>query len=171
MAEKSGLDGEDNALLTEGVDDRERLEMGTFKAAETTQAVREALLDHAEDFVQLLQRAAESEKCLKTMEDVERKVCPQSVMLLSEMFDHLFDYAEPALFVEALQKGLIKQLLETVKTFSFNTYLHCHVFGILRRQIERGNLKLTQQIFDETALLDMMKEGVVMVGMDRVGDR
>ena len=96
MAEKSGLGGEDNALLTEGVDDRERLEMGTFKAAETTQAVREALLDHAEDFVQLLQRAAESEKCLKTMEDVERKVCPQSVMLLSEMFDHLFDYAEPA---------------------------------------------------------------------------
>lgn len=164
-AEKSGLGGEDNALLTEGVDDRERLTMGTFKAPETTKAVREALLAHAEDFVQLLQRAAEGEKCVKNVDDVERKVCPQSVMLLSEMFDHLFDYAEPGLFVEALQKGLIKQLLETVKTFSFNTYLHCHVFGILRRQIERGDLQLTKQIFEETALLDMMKEGVVLVGV------
>ena len=139
--------------------------MGTFKIPDTTKAVREVLLAHADDFVQLLQRAAEGEKCVKNVDDVERKVCPQSVMLLSEMFDHLFDYAEPDLFVQALQKGLIKQLLETVKTFSFNTYLHCHVFGILRRQIERGDLQLTKQIFDETALLDMMKEGVVLVGL------
>ena len=161
--EKYGLGGEDSALLTEGVDDRDRLVMGTFTSKETTQSVREALMAHVEDFNRLLERAGEGETRVKNVDDVERLVCPQSVLLLSEMFDHLFDYAQPELFVQALKGGLIRHLLDALKVFSFNTYLHCHVFGILRRQIERQDMQLTKQIFDETELLQMTKEGVVMV--------
>ena len=47
--------------------------------------------------------------------------------------------------------------------FEFNTYLHCHVMEILRRQMERNLPELTKMIFDKTAILDMTVKGVVLV--------
>ena len=47
--------------------------------------------------------------------------------------------------------------------FEFNTYLHCHVMEILRRQMERNIPEITKMIFDKTAILDMTVKGVVLV--------
>ena len=58
---------------------------------------------------------------------------------------------------------MIKTLLVVMNHFDFNTYLHCHVMEILRRQMERNLPELTKMIFDKTAILDMTVKGVVLV--------
>ena len=57
---------------------------------------------------------------------------------------------------------MIKTLLLVMNHFEFNTYLHCHVMEILRRQMERNLPELTKMIFDKTAILDMTVKGVVL---------
>ena len=58
---------------------------------------------------------------------------------------------------------MIKTLLLVMNHFEFNTYLHCHVMEILRRQMERNLPELTKMIFDKTDILDMTVKGVVLV--------
>lgn len=58
---------------------------------------------------------------------------------------------------------MIKTLLVVMNHFDFNTYLHCHVMEILRRQMERNLPELTKMIFDKTAILDMTVKGIALV--------
>ena len=49
--------------------------------------------------------------------------------------------------------------------FPMNTYLHCHVMEIIRRQLDRNLPQINECIFAKTALLDNMVEGVQMVDL------
>lgn len=51
--------------------------------------------------------------------------------------------------------------------FCFNTYLHCHVMEILRRQLDRNLPAVTKTVLENTAILDMIVKGVDLVGDDR----
>lgn len=62
---------------------------------------------------------------------------------------------------------MIKTLLEVMEHFCFNTYLHCHVMEILRRQLDRNLPAVTKTVLENTAILDMIVKGVDLVGDDR----
>lgn len=150
------------------MDDRDRSVMGTFKDAAKTQAVRECIMKHIEDFNSYMEKCEVYDKTIQCVDGKERRVCPQSVMMLTELFHHFFDYCDEALFVEAVKKNLVAHLMHLMLAFPFNSYLHCHVMETLRRQISRKIESMTRLVFDATELLKMMSEGVVMV---REGER
>ena len=91
-------------MNTEGVDDRERAVMGSFKDQATTLHVREVIMKHLADFVAYLTKQMENEKTVPLTDGVKHQVCPQSVMMISELFHHFFDYCNEQLFSEALDK-------------------------------------------------------------------
>lgn len=51
--------------------------------------------------------------------------------------------------------------------FNYNTYLHCHVMEILRRQLDRNLPAVTKTVLENTAILDMIVKGVALVGDNR----
>lgn len=63
---------------------------------------------------------------------------------------------------------MIKTLLEVMEHFSYNTYLHCHVMEILRRQLDRNLPAVTKTVLENTAILDMIVKGVALVGDNRM---
>ena len=56
-------------------------------------------------------------------------------------------------------------MLIVMEHYPFNTYLHCHVMEILRRQLDRNLPEVAKCIFEKTAILDMMVQGVALVGV------
>ena len=101
--EQFGLGGEDNALHTEGLDDRDRRTMGTFKDPATTAAVREALLAHVADFNAMMEREMANETMYFGADAKERRMCPQSMMMLAELFRHFFEYQSESCFLRAME--------------------------------------------------------------------
>lgn len=101
--EQFGLGGEDNALHTEGLDDRDRRTMGTFKDPATTAAVREALLAHVADFNAMMEREMANETMYFGADAKERRMCPQSMMMLAELFRHFFAYQSESCFLQAIE--------------------------------------------------------------------
>lgn len=91
-------------MNTEGVDDRERAVMGSFKDQATTLHVREVIMKHLGDFVAYLMKQTENEKTVTLTDNVNHQVCPQSVMMIAELFHHFFDYCNEQLFIEALER-------------------------------------------------------------------
>lgn len=102
--EQFGLGGEDNALHTEGLDDRDRRVMGTFKEPAATAAVRETLLAHLGDFNALTEREMANETMYLGADAKERRRCPQSMMMLAELFRHFFEYSSPDCFLRATEE-------------------------------------------------------------------
>lgn len=147
------------------MDDRERAVMGTVKDAAATTAVRECVMKHVADFNAYMEKCEGYEKEISGVDGQQHRVCPQSVMMLTEFFYHFFDYCDQATFEAALAEGVIAHLLHLMLAFSRNTYLHCHVMEILRRQIDRKAEALTRLIFEKTELLPMLVDGVAMVGV------
>lgn len=108
--EKFGLGGEDNALNTEGVDDRDRAVMGSFKNTEVTKGVREVIMSHIPDFIQYLKNQMENKKTITLCDTINHQVCPQSVMMETELFHHFFDYCDETIFLEAVEKVLVFEM-------------------------------------------------------------
>ena len=120
--------------------------MGTFKDTTKTQAVRECIMKHIEDFNSYMEKCEAYDKNIQCVDGKERRVCPQSVMMLTELFHHFFDYCDEALFVEAVKKNLVAHLLHLMLAFPFNSYLHCHVLETLRRhRLEPKELRFVQK--------------------------
>lgn len=57
----------------------------------------------------------------------------------------------------------MKSLLTVMEHFNFNTYLHCHVMEILRRQLDRDLPAVTKCVFEKTEILNLMVKGVALV--------
>lgn len=152
------------------MDDRERAVMGTFKDATATAAVRECIMKHLSDFNAYMEKCEKYEKQMTGVDAQQHQVCPQSVMMLTELFHHFFDYCDQATFEAALAEHTVAHLLRLMTAFPNNTYLHCHVMEIMRRQISRKVEALTRQVFEQTELLAMMAKGVAMVAMACGGD-
>lgn len=57
--------------------------------------------------------------------------------------------------------------MEVMEHFNYNTYLHCHVMEILRRQLDRNLPAVTKTVLENTAILDMIVKGVALVGDNR----
>ena len=161
--EKFGLGGEDNELHTEGLDDRDRRVMGTFKETAKTAAVREVLMNHIADFNAMMEREMKNEGTIIGPDAMERRICPQSMMMLAELFHHFFEYSEDALFLKAVEEGLITHLLDMMLAFPYNTYLHSHVLDSITEQLSRKQKTVTDAILTKTNLLAQMSEGVQMV--------
>lgn len=91
------------------MDDRERAVMGSFKDLEVTKNVREVVMSHIPDFNKYLAAQMETKKTVQLCDAVEHQSCPQSVMMVAELFHHFFDYCDPDLFMEAVEKvGLVR---------------------------------------------------------------
>ena len=103
-------------MNTEGVDDRERAVMGSFKDLEITRAVRECIMNHIADFNDYIKKMMSAEKMIQLADAKQHQVCPQSIMMLAELFHHFFDYCDEKLFIEALEK-----------VFSFYHILFYHI--------------------------------------------
>lgn len=161
--EKFGLGGEDNELHTEGLDDRDRRVMGTFKETAKTASVCEVLMSHIADFNGLMEREMKNENTIVGPDAKERRVCPQSMMMLAEMFHHFFEYCEDAMFLKAVEEGLISHLLDMMIAFPYNTYLHSHVLDSIAEQFSRKQKAVTDAILTKTNVLTQMSEGVQMV--------
>lgn len=161
--EKYGLGGEDNELHTEGLDDRDRRVMGTFKEAEKTASVCEVVMNHIADFNALMEKEMKNEDKILGTDMKERRVCPQSMMMLAEMFHHFFDYGKEDLFVKAVDEGLVAHLLDMMLAFPYNTYLHSHVLEIISGQFSRKLKTVTDTLLTKTNLLAQLCDGVQMV--------
>ena len=91
-------------MNTDGVDDRERAVMGSFKDMQVTLAVRECIMNHLTDFNDYMNKMMNVEKMVSLADAKQYQVCPQSIMMVAELFHHFFDYCDEKMFVESLEK-------------------------------------------------------------------
>ena len=137
--------------------------MGTFKEPSATTEVSRVLVQHYDDFVKFIQEASADETVVLCADAVERKHCPQSLLMLAEMFQHFFDYSDASVFISAVEKKVIDKLLELLHVYPLNSYLHWHVLESCRRLIDRNQLEATKTLFDKTELLNMLRQDVHLV--------
>ena len=78
--------------------------MGSFKDMQVTLAVRECIMNHLADFNNYINKMMNVDKKVDLADAKQHQVCPQSIMMVAELFHHFFDYCDEKMFMEALEK-------------------------------------------------------------------